>query len=113
MYIGKLDNKKQKSIGLYGYRQERVPYIPLGGSDRASYTIKGVSILVHWSKSLTESEIAAYRLYKKLLEAGSPTIGGVYVHFIRCATEMLDVGTSEDGVYEFALRVEFICESEE
>lgn len=114
VYIGKLDNKKQKSIGVYNRKTEGSLIIPLGGLERSSYETKAVSLLVHWNKSVTESEKAAYQLFKELLNENSPTIGGKWVHFIKLQTpHPVDVGTDDNGVYEYVIWADFIYERKE
>ena len=60
VYIGKLDNKQQKSIGVYNRSSSGPPNIALGGLDCTSYEVRPVSLLVHWNRSKPESESAAY-----------------------------------------------------
>lgn len=36
-YIGKLDNKKEKSLGVYQLKPEETPIINLGGLDHTAY----------------------------------------------------------------------------
>ena len=40
VYIGKLDNKQQKSIGVYGRGGSGPPYIALGGLEYTTYDTK-------------------------------------------------------------------------
>lgn len=112
VYIGKLDNKKQKSIGVYNRKRDGRPNISLGGLDCTTYGIKAVSLLVHWTKSQPEAEAAANELYEKLLNASRPiTIGNTAVNFISLQVpEPVDVGTDECGVYEFVIWMDFIYE---
>ena len=56
VFIGKLDNKKEKSIGIYNRKGEGALTFPLGGRDYASYDTKRVSLLIHWSRNVLESE---------------------------------------------------------
>ena len=51
VYIGKLDNKQQKSIGVYNRNSSGPPNIALGGLDCTSYEVRPVSLLVHWNRS--------------------------------------------------------------
>ena len=60
VYIGKLDNKKQKSIGVYGRETSGSPNIALGGLECTSYDTRPISLLVHWNRIKSESEKAAY-----------------------------------------------------
>lgn len=114
VYIGKLDNKKQKSIGVYSRRADGPAHIALGGLGCSSYGIKPVSLLVHWNKSVAESEDAANQLYDKLIHESSLTIGETHVNFLVLQVpEPADVGTDDNGVYEFVIWLDFIYEREE
>ena len=42
VYIGKLDNKQQKSIGVYNRNSSGPPNIALGGLDCTSYEVRPV-----------------------------------------------------------------------
>ena len=46
VYIGKLDNKQQKSIGVYGRSSSGPPNIALGGLECTTYDTKPVSLMV-------------------------------------------------------------------
>ena len=74
VYIGKLDNKKQKSVGVYGRASSGPPHTALGGLEHTTYDTRPISLLVHWTKSKGESEKAAYGLFNKLREITRPTI---------------------------------------
>ena len=68
VYIGKLDNKKQKSVGVYGRASSGPTHTALGGLEHTTYDTRPISLLVHWTKSKGESEKAAYGLFDKLRE---------------------------------------------
>ena len=67
VYIGKLDNKKQRSIGVYSRPGKGTPDIALGGLECTTHSTKPISLLVHWNKSKSETEQAAWELFEKLL----------------------------------------------
>lgn len=113
VYIGKLDNKKQKSIGVYNRKQEGKPVNSLGGLDCTTYGTRSVSLLIHWSKSQAESEAAAYELYEKLRESRPIAIGDTTINFISLQVpEPVDVGTDDNGVYEYVIWLDFIYNRE-
>ena len=66
VYCGKLDNKKDKSIGVYNLNRQRPPQTAVGGLNNSSYRIKSISILVHWNTSVRDTEKAAEQLYNML-----------------------------------------------
>lgn len=111
VYIGKLDNKQQKSIGVYSRKQEGPPNIALGGPACTTYGTKSISLLIHWNKSVTESETAAYELYDKLLHESSLMIGDIPIHYLSLMVpEPVDIGTDDNGVYEYVIWLDFIYE---
>ena len=100
-YIGKLDNKKEKSIGVYQREPYGPPQIAIGGLDATKTAVKQVSILIHWNKNAKETEGSAQFLYNKLLCERNVTINGTHVNYIYLAIpEPIDVGTDDSGVYE-------------
>ena len=109
VYIGKLNNKKECSIGVYHRKGNGPPVTALGGSAYSSYDIRRISLLIHWNKDVRESEKAAYELYEKLRNTSSMDIGGIHVNFlILQVPEPVDVGTDDNGVYEYVIWLDFI-----
>lgn len=98
-YVGKLDSKKDNSIGVYQRKNPAPPVTAIG--QPSSYEIKPISILIHWNKNATETEKAAYELYKQLGAVSSLTLNNTHVQFIQLLqSEPIDVGTDDNGVYE-------------
>lgn len=111
VYIGKLDNKKAKSIGVYGRRTTGEPHRALGGLDCTTYDVRPVSILVHWTRSQSESEAAANELFEKLKNVTNLIIGDTHIDYLRLMVpEPQDVGTDDDGVYEYVIWLDFLYE---
>lgn len=109
VYIGKLDNKQQKSIGVYERKGSGPPVTALGGSSCATYGARRLSLLVHWTKSKPETESAAWELYEKLKTMDSLTIGNTFVSgLILQVPEPVDVGTDDNGVYEYVIWLDLI-----
>lgn len=111
VYIGKLDNKRQKSIGVYSRPTSGPPNIALGGISCTTYAIKPVSLLIHWNKCKTETEKAAYELYEKLMGITSLDIGDTHIDYLRLMVpEPQDVGSDDSGVYEYVIWLDLIYE---
>jgi len=111
VYIGKLDNKKQKSIGVYSRPTSGPVNVAIGGIECTTYDTKPVSLLIHWSKSKDETEKAAYNLFEKLRSVTSLTIGDTSINYLRLMVpEPQDVGTDDSGVYEYVIWLDFIYE---
>lgn len=114
-YCGKLDNKKEKSIGVYQRRPSGSYKIPMGGIENKSYEEKEVSILVHWTKYSGETEEAAFSLFEQIRDAQYVIIGNHRVAYIRMDTpEPIDVGTDDNGVYERVIWLKiYYCKMED
>lgn len=111
VYIGKLDNKQQKSIGVYGRNGSGSPGIALGGLECTTYDTKRLSLLVHWTTRKAESEVAAYELFEKLRNVSSLDIGDTHINYLRLMVpEPQDVGTDDGGVYEYVIWLDLIYE---
>ena len=109
IYIGKLDNKQQKSIGVYGRGGSGPPNIALGGLDYTNYDTKQVSLLVHWNSDKEESEAAVYDLFEKIRNLSSLDIGDTHIRYIQLMVpEPQDVGTDDGGVFEYVIWLDFI-----
>ena len=107
VYMGKLDNKQQKSI--YSRSSSGPPNIALGGLDYTSYDVRPISLLVHWNRSKPESEAAAYELFETIRNVSSLDIGDTHINYIRLMVpEPQDVGTDDNGVYEYVIWLDFI-----
>lgn len=100
-YTGKLDSKKEKSLGVYQREVNGVGKTPLGGEANRGHEVKGASILVHWTKYSGETERAALSIFEKIRDSQDAVIGGLRVHYIRMdVPEPVDVGTDDGGIYE-------------
>ena len=108
VYMGKLENKKQKSIGVYNSKHEHAYTQAIGGKENASYSSKYVTLLVHWNKSCRDAERASMKLFSKLEE-----INKAKIKFVRLLTDPVDVGTDDAGIYETVIEIEIIYERQE
>ena len=104
-YIGRLDNKRQKSLGVYGRRRAGGPTVALGGMGLSSYGVRSVRLLLHWNENARETEAAARSLWDALLCAAHVELpGGGHIQCVRLLTpEPVAVGTDKGGVYEYVL----------
>lgn len=113
-YIGKLDNKKDKSIGVYQSKSNITPRICIGGRENSSYEVKAITILIHWNLNARETEELSYKLYEELLKQNSVVINNHRINMIKLTTnEPIDVGTDEKNVYERVIDLEFYYERNE
>lgn len=96
-YMGNIDNKKDKSVGVYGRGSISAFKKALGGED--SYDTKEVSLLVHWNKSPSESEEAAYDLFNAVKNITNADI--LFIKMIN--NEPVPIGTDKFGIYEYVI----------
>ena len=93
-YIGKLDNKNDKSIGVYQGKNTISPRITLGGRENSSYEVKAITILIHWNLNARETEEFSYKLYQELLKQNSVVINNHRIKMIKLITnESIYIGT--------------------
>lgn len=107
-YCGVLPNKEEKSIGVYP--MPNTPNKTVGGDINASYSVKRISILVHWNKSIRETEKVAHELYNKLTETRNETINQSTILFIDVPDEPHHIDTDEEGIYEYVIEAELYYE---
>ena len=100
-YAGKLDNKKERSIGVYSRKVSGPSRMTIGGIQNMSYDIKHISVLLHWNRNAAEAEEAALLLFEKLRAQTNFEIGQAHVQYLQLMVpEPQDVGTDDGGVYE-------------
>lgn len=111
VYCGKLDDKKDKSIGVYHLDRGDNVQMAVGGIQNSSYAVKSISILIHWNKSVRDTEKIAQELYNKLRDMKQVTINKTMILY----TEMLvptpvDVDTDDKGIFEMVIELKFYYE---
>ena len=100
-YVGKIDNKKDKSIGVYDRQTGGGAEIAIGGLEATKTAVKHISVLIHWNNNASETEAKAQYLYNSLLCLKDVTIGDKHVDYIYLATPApVDVGSDDKGIYE-------------
>ena len=113
-YIGKLDNKKDKSIGIYQLKTSNESNVAIGGIDNTKTMEKSVSILIHWNTNAKGTEQKAYEIYNKLLNEKNFIINNIKVNYIKLLVpEPIDVGTDSKNIYERVIQATFYYEKKE
>lgn len=107
-YIGRLDDKQEKSVGVYTLKTSGEPLRGIGLD--LSFDVIAVSVLVHWNEKANETEINARNLFEKLRTIKNVTINGSKVYMIQLLVpEPIDVGT--DGtIYERVIEFKLFYE---
>lgn len=113
VYMGKMDPKPEKAFGIYNSKRQKDYKTAIGGTFLESYGTKYVTILIHWSKSPRETEEAAEKLFRALMETREETINEAKIKFIQPLYEIQDVGTDNSGVYEMVIEAAVIYEKKE
>lgn len=109
-YIGKLDAKKEKSVGVYA-RETNAVRVPFGGLDCKKYDVKGVTLLVHWTNNQDETEIASKRLFDALQTATDAMIDYCKVYYFDLLNvEPIDVDRDNNGIYERVIQLDIYTE---
>lgn len=105
-YIGKLDNKKDKSIGVYS-GDKLNSRICLGGIENNLYDVQRFTILVHWTKHPYETENIATMLHKKLSLVNNQNVNDKFIYYVNTLYNVpIDVYTDDNGVYERVIDIE-------
>ena len=113
-YIGKLDNKKDKSIGIYQLKTSNESNVAIGGIDNTKTMEKSVSILIHWNTNAKETEQKSYEIYNELLNAKNFIINEIKINYIKLLVpEPVDVGTDSKNIYERVIQATFYYEKKE
>lgn len=95
-YIGKIENSKEETIGIYADgSRARVEAV---GKD-SSYGAFGVRILVHWNKNARETETHARSLFNAIRYITNTDM----TH-----TETVDTGDSSEDVVTTTVHVQYI-----
>lgn len=105
VYMGKLPDKQDKSIGVYNSKHQHEYKTAIGGPELQSYGTKYVTLLVHWNKSPRDTEDAATVLFDTLKQGENVTINESVIKFIQPLYEVQDVGTDDSGICEMVIEV--------
>lgn len=113
VYMGKLPDKQNKSIGVYNSKHQHIYKTAIGGPELESYGIKYVTFLVHWNKSPGETEKAATALFEAVTNAREVTVNNSKIKFIQPLYDLQDVGTDDAGIFEMVIEAAVIYEKGE
>lgn len=113
VYMGKMPNKQEKSIGVYNSKHQHAYSTAIGGFAMESYGTKYVTLLVHWNRSPRDAEKAATALFEAVRTAREVTINESKIKFIQPLYDIQDIGTDDAGIYEMVIEVAVIYEKGE
>lgn len=106
VYANRLENKKEKSLGIYNRTIAGTrPVMAIGGLQNSSYDVLTLSLLVHWTRSFPETETAAQAVWDALIEAKHIDIpGGQHIQFIQMnVPRPVYVSTDAGGIHEYVI----------
>ena len=110
-FIGKLDNKKDKSIGIYSRKRSGPPVMAYGGLENSKYDIKPISVLIHWNKNADETERTAFNLFKAIQSEKNRYMGSIQIYYVELKVpEPVNVGTDDKGIYEYVIEFDIYYE---
>lgn len=112
VYMGKLPDKPERSIGVYNSKHQYPYHGTLGGPNQQGYGIKHVTLLVHWNKSPRDTEKAATTLFDAINIARDVKINETTIKFIQSLCDLQDIGTDDASVYEYVIEAAVIYEKE-
>lgn len=106
VYANRLDNKKEKSLGVYhGRDNSRRTVMAIGGLQNSSYDMMPVSLLLHWNRSYPETEAAAKALWDAIVEVRHADIpGDQHIQYLQMTVpKPVYVATDANGIHEFVI----------
>lgn len=112
VYMGKMDAKKEKSIGVYHSKHSHAYKTAIGGPALESHGIKHVTILIHWNKSPRDTESVTKTLFEQLLNVREVIVNNKKIKFIQPLYKPQDVGTDDNGIYEMCIEAAVVYEKE-
>lgn len=113
VYMGKLPDKEDKSVGVYNSKRQYPYRTTLGGPSLEGYGEKYVTVLVHWNKSPRDTEKAATELFEYLRSMRDVSVNNQTIKFFQPIYPVQDVGTDDAGIYEMVIEGAFIYEKKE
>ena len=112
VYMGKLPDKPERSIGVYNSKHQYPYHGTLGGPNQQGYGIKHITLLVHWNKSPRDTEKVATALFDAINIVRDAKKNKTTIKFIQLLYDLQDIGTDETGVYEYVIEAAVIYEKE-
>lgn len=103
--IGKIDKNLDKAICFYNHGQ--IPKIAtVGGKTNKSYSVKSVNILLRWTSNADEAERKAHEIYN-FFDEKEFIHNNKRVFVISQYESPIDLGTDDEGIYEYSILFDF------
>lgn len=110
--IGTYDASNDKTVCVRNLTSNR-SVLAVGGLQNTTTAVKGISIVVHWSKNPDETERVAQSIHA-LFYGQHPDIGGYQI--VKCdmrSDEPISAGTDTNGIYEYVIETWLTYERKE
>lgn len=110
--IGTYDVSKDKTVCVRNLTSNR-SVLAVGGLQNTTTAVKGISIVVRWSKNPDETERVAQSIHA-LFYGQQPVIGGYRI--VKCdmrSDEPISVGADTNGIYEYVIETWLTYERKE
>lgn len=109
VYIGKMDNNKEKAICFYNSKRNSSYQGVIGGKENKSTYIKPITILLRYTKNQNDAEIKAQEVYE-FFEERTFFIENKRVFAQMYNEEPMNLGTDDNGVYEYSIEINLYIE---
>lgn len=83
VYMAKLPDKQDRSIGVYNSKHQYPYKVAIGGPALESYGTRYITLLVHWNKSPRETEKAATALFEAIQKTREAKINDATIKFFQ------------------------------
>lgn len=101
VYIGKIDNSKEKAVCFYDSHASAPKIQTLGGKANRSYNVHPITVLLRFGTNAHEAETKANEIYE-FFDEREFTIYDKRVFIISDYDGPVSLGTDEKGVYEYS-----------
>lgn len=109
--IGKIDNNQEKAICFYNSKRNQNYIGTFGGKANRSTDIKPITILLRYTKNQDSAEQMAQKIYE-FFEERTFFIDDKRIFTVMIFSEPINLGTDENGVYEYSFEMNFYEERE-
>lgn len=106
VYMGDLPEKVRSPLACITASTNRCTTLALGGA--SGYGQKYVTFLIHWNKSLRETEKAATALFDRLCKVRGSKINQETIQFIQPLYDLQDIGKDDNGICEMVIEAAVI-----
>ena len=113
VYMGKLPDKEDKSVGVYNSKHQNTYHTALGGPSLEGYGEQIRDFARSLEQIPTRHRKATVELFEKLKEVRDAEVNGETIKFFQPLYDIQDVGTDDTGIYEMVIEGAVIYEKKE